>query len=173
MSLEEVLRFREKKALLQEKMIRENPGAVIVSMGMNIPGPVKSGPMIYAAFHEGLERLEELSGKKKGMRTVKVLMEEAAGYAAVCLAKEQDPYSVKRAAIRLEESHPLGRLWDIDVFQDSPEAVSRETVGAERRTCLLCGRDAKECARSRRHDIRKLQDKVTEIIAGWQTGNRT
>ena len=107
------------------------------------------------------------------MRTVIVLMEEAAGYAAVCLTKEQDPYSVKRAAIRLEESHPLGRLWDIDVFQDSPEAVSRETVGAERRTCLLCGRDAKECARSRRHDIRKLQDKVTEIIAGWQTGNRT
>ena len=66
MSLEEVLRFREKKALLQEKMIRENPGAVIVSLGMNIPGPVKSGPMIYAAFREGLERLEELSGKKKG-----------------------------------------------------------------------------------------------------------
>lgn len=33
MSLEEVLRFREKKALLQEKMIRENPGAVIVSLG--------------------------------------------------------------------------------------------------------------------------------------------
>ena len=65
MSLEEVLRFREKKALLQEKMIRENPGAVIVSLGMNIPGPVKSGPMIYAAFREGLERLEELSGKKK------------------------------------------------------------------------------------------------------------
>ena len=84
MSLEEVLRFREKKALLQEKMIRENPGAVIVSLGMNIPGPVKSGPMIYAAFREGLERLEELSEKKKGMRTVKVLMEEAAGYAAVC-----------------------------------------------------------------------------------------
>ena len=54
MSLEEVLRFREKKALLQEKMIRENPGAVIVSLGMNIPGPVKSGPMIYAAFREGL-----------------------------------------------------------------------------------------------------------------------
>ena len=85
-----MLRFREKKALLQEKMIRENPGAVIVSLGMNIPGPVKSGPMIYAAFREGLERLEELSGKKKGMRTVKVLMEEAAGYAAVCLTKEQD-----------------------------------------------------------------------------------
>ena len=95
MSLEKVLRFREKKALLQEKMIRENPGAVIVSLGMNIPGPVKSGPMIYAAFREGLERLEVLSGKKKGMRTVKVLMEEAAGYAAVCLTKEQDPYSVK------------------------------------------------------------------------------
>ena len=114
MSLEEVLRFREKKALLQEKMIRENPGAVIVSLGMNIPGPVKSGPMIYAAFREGLERLEELSEKKKGMRTVKVLMEEAAGYAAVCLTKEQDPYSVKRAAIRLEESHPLGRLWPLD-----------------------------------------------------------
>ena len=83
------------------------------------------------------------------------------------------PQGAAGAAIRLEESHPLGRLWDIDVFQDSPEAVSRETVGAERRTCLLCGRDAKECARSRRHDIRKLQDKVTEIIAGWQTGNRT
>lgn len=172
MSLEEVLRFREKKALLQEKMIRENPGAVIVSLGMNIPGPVKSGPMIYAAFREGLERLEELSGKRRECGPSKCSWRKLPDMPQSASQRAGSIFG-KRAAIRLEESHPLGRLWDIDVFQDSPEAVSRETVGAERRTCLLCGRDAKECARSRRHDIRKLQDKVTEIIAGWQTGNRT
>lgn len=173
MSLEEVLRFREKKALLQQRMIKEHPGAVIVSLGMNIPGPVKCSPLIRAAFCEGMERLEELlSGERKELR-YKVLLEECAGYAAIYLTGETDLYRIKKETVSLEETHPLGRIWDIDVFGEGREAVEREAVGALRRKCLLCGCDAKECARSRNHETGELQKKVTEIILQWQAGKES
>lgn len=40
-SLEEVLRFREVKAAAQSEMHEKVPEAVLVTLGMNIPGPVK------------------------------------------------------------------------------------------------------------------------------------
>lgn len=170
MRLEEVLRFREKKALLQQRMMKEHPGAVIVSLGMNIPGPVKCSPLIRTAFYEGMERLEELLVLRRERKETpyKVFLEESAGYAAIYLTGETDSYRTKKKTVSLEETHPLGRIWDIDVFGDSREAVEREAVGAQRRKCFLCGCDAKECARSRNHETGELQKKVTEIILHWQ-----
>lgn len=173
MRLEEVLQFREKKALLQQRMMEEHPDAVIVSLGMNIPGPVKCSPLIRTAFYEGMERLEELLGRERKETLYKVLLEERAGYAAIYLTGETDLYRIKKETVSLEETHPLGRIWDIDVFGNSRKAVEREAVGAQRRKCLLCGCDAKECARSRKHETGELQKKVTEIILHWQAGKES
>lgn len=173
MRLEEILQFREKKALLQQRMMKEHPGAVIVSLGMNIPGPVKCSPLIRTAFYEGMERLEELLGKERKETLYKILLEESAGYAAIYLTGETDLYRIKKETVSLEETHPLGRIWDIDVFGDSREAVEREAIGAQRRKCFLCGCDAKECARSRNHETGELQKKVTDIILHWQAGKES
>lgn len=173
MRLEEVLLFREKKALLQQRMMKEHPGAVIVSLGMNIPGPVKCSPLIRTAFYEGMERLEELLGRERKETLYKALLEESAGYVAIYLTGETDSYRIKKETVSLEETHPLGRIWDIDVFGDGREAVEREAVGAQRRKCFLCGCDAKECARSRNHETGELQKKVTEIILHWQAGKES
>lgn len=173
MRLEEILQFREKKALLQQRMMKEHPGAVIVSLGMNIPGPVKCSPLIRTAFYEGMERLEELLGRERKETLYKALLEESAGYAAIYLTGETDLYRIKKETVSLEETHPLGRIWDIDVFGDSREAVEREAIGAQRRKCFLCGCDAKECARSRNHETGELQKKVTDIILHWQAGKES
>lgn len=100
MRLEEILQFREKKALLQQRMMKEHPGAVIVSLGMNIPGPVKCSPLIRTAFYEGMERLEELLGKERKETLYKILLEESAGYAAIYLTRETDLYRIKRKLFR-------------------------------------------------------------------------
>ena len=64
---------------------------------------------------------------------------------------------VKKATILLEESHPLGRLWDIDVFCPENGLLSRKSVGENKRRCFICDEPAHVCSRMRRHSLHSLQ----------------
>lgn len=174
-TLSDVLEFRDKKAGIQEQMAKSIPGGIVVSLGMNIPGPVKCGPSIHRAFQEGREELEWIL-QESGTEIQKIVeLEETAGYAAVYLTdghsydteSRKDALKIKERTVELEETHPLGRLFDIDVFDRGTQPLTRQMVGADRRKCLICGRDAKECGRNRTHTVRELQEAVFEIIEDW------
>ena len=70
-----------------------------------------------------------------------------------------------------EQGNPLGAIWDLDVLYWEAEQlvqVSRVALGASRRTCLVCGQDAKNCSRSRQHGLLEVQLKIEQIIEeGW------
>lgn len=167
--LEEVLRFREKKDSVQVHMLEECSVGVVVSLGMNIPGPVKCTPLIEAAFYEGIRELEKVMEKSGKEILRKVILKEQAGCAAVCLVKEADGIQMKQEMILLEKSHALGRIWDIDVI-GKEGMISRESVGVQSRKCLICGLNAKVCGRNRSHGIRELQARTAEIILKWKMG---
>lgn len=169
-SLAQVLEFRENKAAIQKEMGMYASNGVVLSLGMNIPGPVKTGTLLSGAFHEGEARAEELIARQGGAIVRKVVLEETAGYAAIYLTEGIDRYVLKKEAVRLEETHPLGRLFDLDVLGEDHCPVTREEAGAERRSCLLCGRDAKVCGRNRTHSVEELQKKVWEILTRWKAG---
>lgn len=171
-TLPEVLNFRELKAEIQSELLSRGGNGIIASLGMNIPGPVKSGPSIFRAFQEGIKCLEQLIASQKGNILAKVILEEKAGYAAIYFVKEIDCRKLKKDSVMLEESHFLGRLFDIDILNSSGEALTREMIGADKRTCLLCGKDAKECGRNRTHSAEELQQKVFEIIRCWEIGTK-
>ena len=71
------------------------------------------------------------------------------------------------ATIDIEETHPLGRLFDMDVYDKTGNGISREQLGAPPRRCLLCGQGAKSCGRSRSHTIEELYARVEDIISSW------
>lgn len=167
-TLGEVLAFREEKARIQTELLAAYPEAAVVSLGMNIPGPLKSSPSIYRAFQEGRRILEETIEACGGSIRKKAVLEEKAGYAAIYLIGCTEAQTLKRQTVLLEETHPLGRLFDMDVFQAGGAALSREQIGAGRRTCLICGQDAKACGRNRTHTVRELGEKVQEIIRKWE-----
>ncbi|MBQ9773995.1 MAG: citrate lyase holo-[Clostridia bacterium] len=77
---------------------------------------------------------------------------------------EGDAKKIKRRLCALEDSAPIGRLWDIDVLLGMGEKVSRTDLGLPPRKCLLCGEDAPVCARSRAHSVDALAHKTNEII---------
>lgn len=186
-TLEEVLAFREQKAWIQSELLGAvgrasypagdlaagmdcpvcgdtDRSTVVVSLGMNIPGPVKCGPSVKRAFEEGQRELEQLIDVLPGRISRKKVLGTRAGYAAIYLIRDAKPQEIKRAAINLEETHRLGRIWDIDVLKADGTAVTRRMLGADGRKCLLCGRDAKVCGRSRSHSVEELQERVREII---------
>lgn len=167
-TLLEVLDFREKKAMIQQRLMCSLENCVVVSLGMNIPGPVKSTPSVFRVFEEGKRLLEKIIEDCHGKVQEIVLLNENAGFAAIYQITGVDAKLLKENSVFLEETHSCGRLYDIDVWDREKNAVTRETIGAEKRKCLLCERDAKICGRNRTHSAKELSDKVWKIIGSWE-----
>jgi len=166
--LEEMLEFRERKARIQEELRGKYKGLVTMTLAMNIPGPIKTSGDILFVFEEGTRSLEQKvsdSGIKiKDMAGVS----ENAGFMKFYVLDCWDPVLVKDLAVRLEETHPLGRLWDIDVYNIEGISMSRIAVSAPARTCFICGQEAKGCARNRTHSVEELMQKVESMIRDYQ-----
>ena len=60
----------------------------------------------------------------------------------------------------IEDTHPLGRIFDIDVIDTDGTKLSRDSF----RKCILCDCQAQECARSRRHSVDEMFQAITELI---------
>lgn len=160
LTLMDLLDSRENRAAHQQELLREYGGSLI-SMTLNIPGPVKDSPAYRKALHSGMETMKASLGPQViSFEEVRELITGPEGY--ICV-KDIEPVELKKIAVDAEESSPLGRLLDIDVL--TPEGgISRAALGAAPRRCLICPRDAKACARSRAHSMDQLLAKVDEIL---------
>lgn len=166
-TLEDMLYFREEKVRRQEELQRKYEGGTIVALGMNIPGPRKTSPGILKAFAAGGEALRNAFADEglKIMEEAEVM--EKQGYLWICAVGTLNHLSVKKITIKLEETHPLGRLFDIDVYDEAGRGISREELGASVRRCLICEKEAKICGRNRTHRVEALYAHVEEIIDMW------
>ena len=77
----------------------------------------------------------------------------------------KDPLEVKKQTCKLEEKHPLGRLFYMDVLNAQGASVSRRDLGLPPRRCLICGEEAAVCARSRAHAMEDLLAVIRQTVA--------
>jgi holo-ACP synthase len=71
---------------------------------------------------------------------------------------------VKKLAIEIEEKTAIGRLFDIDVLDSKRKKISRRDLNKPSRECIICGKDARLCVRSRKHKIEEVVDKFYSIF---------
>lgn len=151
-----ILEAREERAQLLIALSRKGP---VIAGTANIPGPDKNtasarfladhfGKLCARRFPEGrISRHESADGPffvvelGEGGR----LKEELAG---------------------IEDDHPLGRLIDLDLYENG-KGISRRDLGLPARTCLVCGREAVLCVRSRAHDHQEVNARITEMIYSY------
>ena len=74
---------------------------------------------------------------------------------------------VKIRTIDIEESTPLGRLIDLDVY--NKKSISRQDLSCEMRKCLICDNYAHICVRNKTHSQEELSEKIKEIIVAFLT----
>ena len=149
---------RDARVAHQARLLGEYPGKSLLCLTVMLPGPVKRSHVslkIAAAAVEAVRGafspvFEELRDLETGYE----------GYFIV----ESDPLEVKKRAVELEETHPLGRLFDLDVIVDGPRPMGREELGLPSRTCIICGRPVRECMRERAHTTEELLDRYQSII---------
>jgi len=83
---------------------------------------------------------------------------------------DEEALFLKRYLVSLEEKHPLGRLWDFDVYDPVQGQLSRAEMGLPPRQCLLCSAPGAECTRSMRHTFNELDQEIHRRIENWLQG---
>lgn len=163
-SLMEMLDFRDKKVNILQSLREDHKGCVIITLGMNVPGPRKNSEKILSAFNQGkskvLVAIEEGNYKLKE----KIVLQEKAGNLLFVVLEECDTKELKRRMVNIEEAGKIGRLYDIDVYRIDGTQLSRSDIGAASRRCFICGKDAKVCGRNRTHSVEDLVKKTRELL---------
>ena len=175
-TLEQLLESRDRRAAHQRQLLDAHPSRVLLCLTVQLPGSVKRNQLSLAIARAGVEAVREAFEPE--YEEFKDLETGYEGYFLVPM----DPLEAKRRTCRLEDTHPLGRLMDIDVLRHarpdraSPgfmasekgtEAISREDIGLEPRRCLLCGNEVRYCMRAHTHTQEELLAKIEEMVNSY------
>ena len=164
-TLEQLLLSRDRRASRQRSLLEQYPSGTLLCLTVQLPGSEKRSPLslkiasvavgeVRAAFDVRREELFDLETGYEGYFVVDV-----------------GPESAKRAAVELEESHPLGRLWDLDVIVPDGGGVrplSRPELGFPERRCLICDMPARYCIRARAHSSAELVARMKEMVEAYE-----
>lgn len=156
--LTDMLICREHRAEIQNSLI-EQYHCPVISFCMNIPGPIKTNKQIRSAFDSGKELLfSTLQEHNIEVKEYHEIHEKTGDELLLSVLSPAE--QVKNLAIKIEETHPFGRLFDIDVIDINGVKLSRNHY----RKCIICGCQAQECARTRKHSVKEMQDKIESIL---------
>ncbi len=159
-SLDQLLLSRDARVALQQKMLEEHPGCCVVCLTVQLPGPVKRNATSLVIAKAGADALRaRFPGAPLTERDLET------GFEAY-LPLPLSPLEAKRIACEIEETHPLGRLMDIDVI-GAEGPVSRDAIGLNPRRCLLCGNEVRYCMRAHSHTREELLEKIEEIVSKY------
>ena len=169
-ALPDMLAARERRVdSLRAMLAAARQNEALLCLTLSIPGPVKTSPVLERVFDELVCAAEsELAdvAVRERRRT-----NDATGPEYYALV-ELPTHELKLRMVGIEEGHPLGRLGDLDVLaraddmpgQAAVNSISRRDLGLPLRRCLICGGEAKACARSRAHTVEEMQARIATII---------
>ena len=160
-SLEQMLAAREQRAARQAAALARF-NKPLVSMSVVMPGPVKDGQLPRRLLAEALQELEAVSDARGWCELSREVLLRATGPEALYVM-DVDAKTLKSATVALEDRHPLGRLWDLDVITHAQRRLSRQDLALPARRCLLCEEPAHACSRSRRHPLDELLGAIRRI----------
>ena len=159
-SLQEILDAREQRAQRQQTFLCQYQKPLIC-FTMNIPGPEKWNRDVSIGFSVGNWMLKRaLSGLPVIHRQ---LYRQQTGWEAFYIV-DMPAQELKKLTLEIENTDPIGRLFDMDVIDTDGKKISREELGYPRRTCLICNNDAYLCAGRRSHNLSQLQDRTGFLL---------
>ena len=154
-TLEELLESRDARAAHQRELLAKYPGCALLCLTVQLPGAEKRNALslkIARAGVDAVRRLGPLTEELKDLET---------GYEGYFIFDE-DPVELKKKAVGIEDCHPLGRLFDLDVPN-----LDRSAIGLPPRKCLLCDNPARYCMRAKTHTTEELLKKIESLCAAY------
>ena len=186
-TLDELLASRDARHAMQQKLMAEHSGKTLVCLTVVMPGSVKRNQQsltvaraavkvmrkAYNISDDLLPETELLTNELK-IETRECLVERDlnTGYEAY-LITPLPLLEAKRVAVDIEDTHPLGRLFDIDVIDAQGIPVSRDRVGGQPRRCLVCDHEARYCMRMRWHTQEEIWARIKQMTDDYALQQQT
>lgn len=162
-TLDQLLASREERASFQKELLKSYPGKTLVCLTVIMPGKVKRNLQSLIVAQAALTALVSAFGDSMLKLEVR---DRPTGYEAY-LETTLSLGEAKRKTCSIEDTHPLGRLFDLDVIDADGVPISRETIGQNPRKCLICDNEARYCMRNRTHTLSELSAKIDEMIEAY------
>lgn len=160
-TLERLLESRDRRREMQERLRKDYPGMTLICLTVVMPGNVKRSPRSLKVARAAVTELVKTFGDDNIINR-----DLETGYEAFLLTS-RTPEETKRIVVGIEDTHPLGRLFDIDVFDADGLPLGRQQLGLPSRRCLICDDDARVCMRAGRHDYAELLNKIAETVDAY------
>lgn len=154
-----LLKDREKRVNLIQQL-SETYGKTIVCARVNYPGLYKVNDISIKIIEVMKEVLKHTFSSYVVYEKYEVTYEGP----LLIMVIEKPSKVVKVEAINMEEQHPIGRLVDIDVYDEYGKGLSRDELGVAKRKCFICKKDAHICVRSRAHNQDEIKKYIHDII---------
>ena len=176
-TLDELLASRDARHAMQQKLMAEHSGKTLVCLTVVMPGSVKRNQQSLTVARAAVKAMRkaynisddllpetELLTNELKIETRECLVERDlnTGYEAY-LITPLPLLEAKRVAVDIEDTHPLGRLFDIDVIDAQGMPVSRDRVGGQPRRCLVCDHGARYCMRMRWHTQEEIWARIKQM----------
>ena len=159
-TLDALLQSRDNRHALQQQLLQQHPGGTLVCLTVVMPGSVKRNLYSLVTAQAALTALLDRLGEHVSATRARDLV---TGYEAY-LITDLPAQEAKRVTCDIEDSHPLGRLFDIDVMGEDGTPVARQEVGGQPRRCLLCDHEARWCMRNRSHSQEELLEHIKTLV---------
>lgn len=163
-TLDQLLASRDARHAMQSRLIHEHPHHTLICLTVVVPGNVKRNRQSLLVAHAAVEALQQEFQPLPGHLIEQDL---PTGYEAYILTA-CDKQESKRRTCQIEDSHPLGRLFDIDVLDNDGSPISRQSIGLAPRKCLICDNEARYCMRNHTHTQEELWQKIDQLLASYQ-----
>ncbi len=156
-SLSDILLAREERVRLQSE-ISKRYRCPIISFTMNIAGPRKNSPLIERAFTQGLGHLDNAIDAEKIV--LKHVQKDLQAGPLAIYAVNENASQLKDICVEIEEKTALGRLFDMDVIDESFQKLCRD----RERACIVCGAQGRACAAGRLHSLGEITAKMNSLM---------
>ncbi len=160
-----ILNSREERGEKQREVLKEYP-FTLISFTLNTPGIIKDNELYRRIHSDGLGKIIQLLNIEGVKIKYNEVIAKNTGSEAF-LSVDLDAKELKKLMISIETSHPLGRIFDIDIFDLNHNQISRSDIGINPRKCLMCEKDAKVCMREKNHTYEDLIKRIEEISSDY------
>ena len=176
-TLDELLASRDARHAMQQKLMAEHSGKTLVCLTVVMPGSVKRNQQSLTVARAAVKSMRKAYNISDDLLPeTELLTNELKAEAGECLVERDlntgyEAYLItplplleaKRVAVDIEDTHPLGRLFDIDVIDAQGIPVSRDRVGGQPRRCLVCDHEARYCMRMRWHTQEEIWARIKQM----------
>jgi len=161
----EILDSREARANKQKELLSIYP-CTLISFTLNTPGDIKNSNLYKKIHNEGIECLLSILRDIKNPILNKLVLDKSTGVEGF-ISINRDPIETKKITVHIEDTHPLGRIFDFDVFDEYGNQISRKDFNLNERSCLLCSENAAICRRNRSHTLEDLLQGIDKTINNY------